>query len=174
MRNSINSDIGNYIAGFVDGEGSFHVAVQKNKTAKNIWQIIPEFHVSQRGESKSVLELVMNTLECGYIKPNHAKNPKDTTWVFVVRSRDDLLNKVIPFFKKFSLRTTKQHDFDKFAFIVNAMNNNNHGSVEGLIELLKIAFSMNNGGVRRKYILEDIISCLKPSETTRQTFLNLE
>jgi hypothetical protein len=170
MRNIINRDIGNYIAGFVDGEGSFHVAVQRNKTAKNLWQIIPEFHVSQRGESKSVLELIMNTLACGYIKPNHHKNPKDTTWVYVVRSRDHLLNRVIPFFNEFSLRTTKQYDYEKFSNIVHAMDKGHHRSVEGLIELLGIAFSMNNGGARRRYTLDSIVSCLKPSETTRQTF----
>ena len=57
-----------YIAGFVDGEGSFHVAFQKRPDLKFGWQAVPEFHVSQNFPSKVVLEAIQNTLHCGYIK----------------------------------------------------------------------------------------------------------
>src|SRR3989337_4550526 len=41
-----DEQIGHYIAGFVDGEGSFHVAVQRNPTTRLKWQGVPEFHIS--------------------------------------------------------------------------------------------------------------------------------
>ena len=34
-----------YVTGFVDGEGSFHIALYKDIRMKTGWKIIPEFHV---------------------------------------------------------------------------------------------------------------------------------
>ena len=102
-----DSNLCHYIAGFVDGEGSFHVAIQMNPSTKLKWQIVPEFHVSQHAASKNVLDLLRHVFDCGYVKPNHRLNSKDETFVFVVRSRFDLANKVIPFFREYLLRTSK-------------------------------------------------------------------
>jgi hypothetical protein len=158
-----------YISGFVDGEGSFHVAVQKNPTVRSLWQIVPEFHVSQHEDNVEVLELVRCVLGCGYIKPNHRKNSKDVTWAFVVRSREDLKDKVIPFFQEFPLRTSKKDDFEKFASIVLAMCDGKHRTTDGLRELLELSFAMNRVGKYRKLRLPEILKDLEPSETVRQT-----
>ena len=45
-----------YVSGFVDGEGSFHIALYKDVRMKMGWKVIPEFHVSQRVSSRSVLD----------------------------------------------------------------------------------------------------------------------
>ena len=47
-----------YIAGFVDGEGSFHVAICRNSGTTSGWQLVPEFHVSQNVERREVLDLI--------------------------------------------------------------------------------------------------------------------
>jgi hypothetical protein len=36
-----------YIAGYVDGEGSFSISVQRNESCRIGFQLVPEFHVSQ-------------------------------------------------------------------------------------------------------------------------------
>src|SRR2546427_10838585 len=51
-----------YIAGYVDGEGSFHVAVQRNPWTRAGWQLVPEFHVSQSPERRQVLDLIERRL----------------------------------------------------------------------------------------------------------------
>src|SRR5687767_11492282 len=99
-----------YIAGFVDGEGSFHVAVQRNPSTRVGWQLVPEFHVSQAPERRQVLDLIAQRLDCGRIRANH-RGSSDTTLVFVVRNRDDLLTKVFPFFEAQPLLSSKQGDF---------------------------------------------------------------
>ncbi len=66
-----------YIVGFVDGEGSFHIAIYKDARMKIGMKIIPEFHVSQRVSSREVLDRLRETFECGYVKANHAKNRSD-------------------------------------------------------------------------------------------------
>src|SRR5438876_371537 len=49
-----------YIAGYVDGEGSFHVAVCRNEGTRAGWQLVPELHVSQNAERREVLELILS------------------------------------------------------------------------------------------------------------------
>ena len=51
-----------YIAGFVDGEGSFHVAICRNAGTRAGWQLVPEFRVSQNCERREVLDLIARRL----------------------------------------------------------------------------------------------------------------
>jgi len=88
-----------YLAGYVDGEGSFHVAIQRNPSTRFGWQLVPEFHVSQNPERASILELLRARLGCGRIRPNARAGGRDRSLVYVVRNRNDLLTKVIPFFR---------------------------------------------------------------------------
>ncbi len=156
-----------YIAGFVDGEGSFHVSFQKRQDLRFRWQIFSEFHICQNRASVKVLQTIQDVLQCGYIKENHAKNDKDKTYVYVVRNRQDLLSKIVPFFEKYPLHTAKRNDFEKFKVILNMMQNNDHLSEAGFIEIAKLAFSMNAMGKYRKVSIDKILTSLKSSETTR-------
>src|SRR5438270_6777313 len=109
-----------YIAGYVDGEGSFSVVVNRNPSCKSGYQLVPEFHVSQNGDRAQVLQLIQQRLGgCGYVKRNGLR---DRALVFVVRRRADLLEKVIPFFESSPLLSSKQADFTKFASIVRAIH----------------------------------------------------
>jgi len=138
-----------YIAGFVDGEGSFHVAVQRNPSTRLGWQLVPEFHVSQDAQRPEVLDLIRERLGCGSIRENH-RGSRDTTMVFVVRRRDDLLNKVIPFFERQPLISGKRAEFDTFAHIVREMNVGEHLSAKGFARLKALALAMNGGGRYRR------------------------
>ena len=138
-----------YIAGYVDGEGSFHVAFQKNPSTRFRYQLVPEFHVSQNAERRQVLDLMKQRLACGRIQENH-RGSKDTTMVFVVRNRADLLTRIIPFFERQPLLSSKQQDFLIFASIVRAMESGRHLSPEGFRSLLTQALVMNGGGRYRR------------------------
>ena len=137
---------GYYIAGYVDGEGSFHVAIQKNHYTTVGYQLVPEFRVSQNAERNTVLELIRQVFQCGYIKQNHPGNDYDQTEVLVVRNRKDLLTKVIPFFETYPIISAKADEFRKFAVIVRAMSEGKHLQRDGFIDLLELAFSMNGNG----------------------------
>ena len=168
-----DESICHYVAGFVDGEGSFHVAVQRNPSTRWKWQVIPEFHVSQNDGNQDVLELIRQTLGCGYLKPNHRNSP-DRTHVLVVRDRADLATKVVPFFRKYVLRTTKRADFERFAQIVEMMEAGKHRDLEGLRLILRMAFTMNQEGTRRRLSVKDILARLEPSETVRRILTKSE
>ncbi len=157
-----------YISGYVDGEGSFSVVVNRNPTCRMRYQLVPEFHVSQNGDRAQVLGLIQQRLGgCGYIKRN---GRRDQALVLVVRKREDLLQEVIPFFEHSPLLSAKQADFEKFAAIVKAMAAGVHRTPVGFIELLQTAVSMNgNGRFRRERWLEILSGQPESSETVRQT-----
>jgi LAGLIDADG endonuclease len=136
-----------YIAGYVDGEGSFSISIQRNPSCRIGLQLVPEFHVSQNGDRAQVLQLIRGRLGCGYAKPN---SKRDRALVFVVRDRRALLESVIPFFERVPLISTKHHDFEKFAKVVRAMAGGRHLSPTGFRELLEIALSMNGAGRYRR------------------------
>jgi hypothetical protein len=157
-----------YISGYVDGEGSFSVVVNRNPSCRTGFQLVPEFHVSQNGDRAEVLRLIQARLGgCGYIKPN---GRKDRALVFVVRKREDLLRRVIPFFERSRLLSSKQRDFEKFARVVRAMALGRHRTPIGFEELLILALSMNGNGRFRKVRWQELIhSRPESSETVRQT-----
>ena len=157
-----------YISGYVDGEGSFSVVVNRNPSCRTGYQLVPEFHVSQNGDRAQVLDLMQQRFGgSGYIKRN---GTRDRALVYVVRRREDLLQKVIPFFEASPLLSSKQVDFEKFATIVRAMAAGDHRSPEGFRTLLETAVSMNGNGRFRHYQwLEVIRSNPESSETVRQT-----
>ena len=138
-----------YLAGFVDGEGTFHVAVCRNEGLRAGVQLVPEFHVSQAPERRQVLDLLEQRLGCGRIRENH-RGSRDTTLVFVVRRRQDLLRQVIPFFEANPLLSSKQQEFVTFASIVRAMDAGEHLSRSGFEALKALALTMNGGGRYRR------------------------
>jgi LAGLIDADG endonuclease len=138
-----------YIAGFVDGEGCFHVAVQRNPSTRVGWQLVPEFRISQDVSRVKVLDLARQLIGCGLLRENH-KGSNDHTYVLVVRRREDLLLKVIPFFERNPLLSCKQEEFATFARIVRAMANGEHLVGAGFERLVAQALDMNGGGRYRR------------------------
>ena len=70
-------------------------------------------------------------------------NHKEHLYRYVVRVRKELLEVIIPFFRQNPLRSSKQHDFEKFAHCVELIEANRHLTREGLIDIAEIAQTMN-------------------------------
>ncbi len=148
-----------YIAGYVDGEGSFSVSVQRNTSCRVGFQLVPEFHVSQNADRAQVLELIRTRLGCGYIKPN---SKTDRAPVYVVRDRGALVERVVPFFERNPLLSSKHADVETFAAIVRAMSRNEHRSDAGFGRLLDLALAMNGGGRFRKVQWRELVAAQNP------------
>jgi hypothetical protein len=157
-----------YIAGYVDGEGCFAVSINRNPTCRSGYQLVPEFQVSQNGDRSQVLELIRERLGgCGYIKSN---GKKDRALVYVVRRREDLLERVIPFFERSPLLSSKKQEVERFATIVRMMAVGHHRTRSGFSKLLDEALSMNGEGRFRSVRWKDVIgSDPESSETVRRT-----
>ena len=155
-----------YIAGYVDGEGSFSVTINRNPTSRFKLQLVPELHVSQNGDRREVLDLIKKRLGCGYIKRN---GRKDQVMVFVVRNREDLLTKVIPFFERSPLLSSKRNEFETFARVVRSRAKGEHLDELGFSKVLKLGLSMNGNGRFRQVKWHELVSHPESSETVRQT-----
>jgi len=70
-------------------------------------------------------------------------NHREHLYRYVVRRRRDLLETVIPFFRRYPMLTSKQDNFEKFAKCVELVDSGRHLTPEDLIAILEIAQTMN-------------------------------
>ncbi len=160
---SIASDIGYYISGFVDGEGSFNISIRKHPGYKLGWKTSLTFNVSQKGAQS--LELLKNTFQCGYVRKRW-----DNIHYYEIVEFEKIISRVIPFFEKFKLRSEKGKDFLIFRNVAELMKNGEHLTINGIIKILELRKPMNYGGKNRRLKVQEIIADLKgSSETIRQT-----
>ena len=157
-----------YIVGFVEGEGTFHIAFYQDPRMKQNIKVIPEFHVNQSYLRIVTLRAIKKYFGCGYIKANHAKRANDDTCVYVVRERKDLLNKIIPFFRKYKLLSAKGKSFEIFAQVVELIVLGKHRTKSGVKRIINLAYKMNVNGKYRKISKVDLLRSLESSETIRQ------
>ena len=133
-----------WIIGYVDGEGCFSVSLFRNKTTKFGWQVFPEFVVTQGEKSKKSLEILLKFFKCGKVFINKRyDNHKENLYRYCVRSKKDLTEIIIPFFRQNRLKTAKKEDFEIFAKVVAMMNENKHSKIEGIKKIAKMVEKMN-------------------------------
>ncbi len=139
-----------WIVGFVDGEGCFTVSFFKHPKSRLRlkWQVFPEFVITQEMKSKNSLSDIRKFFGCGTIYLNKRyDNHHEHLLKYVVRNRQDLLTKIIPFFETYPLRTAKKNDFKRFAQIVKMMEKKQHLNEKGLAKIRILTTQMNT----RKY-----------------------
>ncbi len=148
-------EIGHYLAGFVDGEGSFNVSIKKVNDRKLEWRVGACFNVSQR--ERHILELLQRTLECGTIRRRW-----DGVHYFEVNSYRDLNDNVIPFFRKYPLRSpSKNETLGIFARICEMMCAGRHLTSEGVCEIVHLRNQMNNETSKRHRDDQEILDSFK-------------
>ena len=149
-----------WIIGFVDGEGCFSIGFikQPEKTEQNRlrrgyktgYQVTHEFVVTQGEKSLPSLEILKEYFGVGRIYVNHRKdNHKEPLYRYAVRNREELNEVIIPFFKKYSLKTAKKEDFGKFEQCLKIILKGEHLTSSGLQKILAIANSMNRKKIRQ-------------------------
>ncbi len=144
-------DVGYYLAGFTDGEGSFNISFRPREDYSIPWKVSVCFNISQKDEV--ILSTFKRYLECGTMRQR-----KDGVWYYEVNNLEAIISNVIPFFNKFRFRSAKKkRDFAKFKEIVELMKDNQHLTREGIEKILEIRREMNDGG-KRKYSEKEILS----------------
>ena len=143
--------IGYYLAGFADGEGSFNVSLRKKGDYGVGWQLCPSFNISQK--DPTVLFLFKRYLKCGTLRKRF-----DGVMYYEVLNIDMLWTVVIPFFNKFQLlSSSKKTNFSIFRKILGLMYERRHLTIEGFNEILLLRENLNLGkGRTRKYEINDV------------------
>ncbi len=134
-----------WIVGFVDGEGCFHVSVNAHPEMTAGFQVLPEFTVVQHERDVQVLHALKAYFGCGVVRKNNGDR-----MAYRVRGHEHLSKNIVPFFEKHSLKSRKRVDFAKFRDIVNLMNRGEHLTSDGVDRIRDIANQMNRKGLKIK------------------------
>ena len=159
---SVPSQIGWYLAGFTDGEGSFNVSFRPREDYRAPWKVSLCFNVSQRDEV--ILAKFKRHLGCGTMRQRH-----DGVWYFEVNNLTAIRENVIPFFRRFGfLSAKKKRDFTIFQQMASLMAEGAHLHRAGIERLLELRRNMNDGG-KRKHLEAEILAEFLVSESSETT-----
>ena len=128
-----------WIVGFIDGEGCFHVGINKNESMSLGVQVLPEFTVVQHEVDEQVLYALKDYFGCGVVRKNHGNRLS-----YRVRGQENLQKQIVPFFEKHKLKTRKRVDFLKFRKVILLIEKGEHLEADGLEKIRKIKKSMNS------------------------------
>jgi LAGLIDADG endonuclease. len=138
----INNDIKdpNWITGFVDGEGCFYIKPRKVKSSLQE-RFYLSFRLSQHSRDILLMNNISNFLNCGLIELSTSKKIVR----FVVDKFSDNMNKIIPFFEKYPLLSTKRLDFQDFCKVSCILKEKSFLNEEDILKIKVIKSNMNSG-----------------------------
>ena len=151
---TISSELGNFLAGFALGEGSFMIVCRRRADYRCGWKVSAAFNVSQNDIAP--LELFRRALKCGTIRL-----AGNSGWYFEVNKLRDIQSSVVPFFRRFPLVGRKETDFEMFADGVSILAQSPLTD-KACREILEIRESLNGGG-KRRYTMERILRDYTPN-----------
>jgi LAGLIDADG endonuclease len=148
-----------WVIGFVDGEGCFSIGFvrqaggRRRRGYRTGYQVFHRFVVTQGVKSRACLEDLRDFFGVGRLYENRRHdNHKEHLAQYIVGRRDELLETVIPFFRRHPLRTAKQSDFEKFALCMAHVAAGSHLTYDGLVAIAEVAQTMNHQKPRRELI----------------------
>ena len=127
-----------WLSGFTSAEGCFYILITKSTTKIGI-RVLLVFQITQHTRDEELIKSFIKYFKCGniYIKGN--------AFDFKVTKLDDIQNKIIPFFKKYSILGVKALDFADFCKVAELIKEKKHLTKEGLEQIRKIKVGMNKG-----------------------------
>lgn len=128
-------------SGLINGEGSFGITVDRNKTRKLSWRVQLKFQIGLHTKDLNLLYLLQQHL--GGIGSIHLARNREIV-NYSIDSIEDL-NKLITHLEKYPLLTQKAADFLLFKQAIKLVNNKAHLTVKGLNQIVNIKASMNLG-----------------------------
>nr|YP_009517164.1 LAGLIDADG homing endonuclease [Blastosporella zonata]YP_009517209.1 LAGLIDADG homing endonuclease [Blastosporella zonata]AYE93084.1 LAGLIDADG homing endonuclease [Blastosporella zonata]AYE93085.1 LAGLIDADG homing endonuclease [Blastosporella zonata] len=134
----------NWISGFVTGDSTFCVTIEKSSGNKvglrrRVRLIFGTcLHIRDR-------ELLIGI--ANYFKLDEGKYIYDSvtreTSLLQIKNNSDIINKVIPFFNKYPILGVKSLDFADFKRVAELMKNKEHLTESGFSKIIKIVKQMN-------------------------------
>jgi hypothetical protein len=131
-----------YIAGFIDGEGSFNITISKDPNRSSNYRLICELHITQSAHSIKLLEGFRDYFGCGVVKVD---NKLTNTMKYQVSSYKDIARLTpFPFLDKHPLLTSKHLNYQAFKEAINLMVKKEHLTSEGMSKIQMLAGQMNS------------------------------
>ncbi len=140
-----------YVAGFIDGEGSFSISIGKHKTLRRGFEVRPEFEIELRKDDQEILERILVTIgigriyDCSYERYGwypHAKYKITSIW--------DLKKHLFPFLDRYPLQAKKRKSYLLFREIVLMVCAKEHLSDEGFNKIVSLRDNLRSLGKKAK------------------------
>lgn len=131
-----------WISGFVEGEGSFVISITQNKSSKST-QVRLFFKVAQHVKNVQVLYAMKTFFGVGIVKRQRSASDPSEVWEYVVSRFEHLDTKIIPFFEKTPMHSSKKFDFFRFRKVAIMMKRKDHLTADGVMIIKSIALRMN-------------------------------
>src|SRR3989338_6738384 len=140
-----------YIAGFIDGEGSFSICINKQKTTRNGIEIRPGFAIELRADDREILERIMVTIGCGKIYDcsyerygwfPHAK--------YRISSYRLLVEYLIPFLDKHPLQAKKAVVYRLWRQVVLMVYQKEHITKKRIRKIREMRIEISKHGKKQK------------------------
>jgi len=128
-----------WVAGFTSGDGCFKISIRESKLHKTGSRVVLLFVVTQHIRDELLLKSLVDFFGCG-----QTYSYKDYT-EFRCQSFKDNYEKILPFFKKYSIIGVKSKDFEDWAKVAKMMQTKDHLTNEGFDKIRKIRRGMNKG-----------------------------
>lgn len=156
-----------YISGLAQTDGSFFCSVVISTKHRFGLQFRPKFTLTADLDSKYVLDSIAQYFCCGKVTTNLKTHSAE----YVVEKLENLQNIIIPHFLNYPVFCAKLHAFKLFKQIVSILSTKDNRTIEGRIELLKMALSMNITTNRSKDRINLLFSLLGVSDTKDIEFI---
>jgi len=126
-----------WVVGFIDGEGTFHVAVQKNASMGLGYQVQLQFAITQHNRDAELMDKFPLFFNCGYVT-----NDGPTKKQFRIRDFSQMDN-LFELIDSTPLLTQKRLDAADFRRVHAMMCKGLHKTADGLEEIRAIKATMN-------------------------------
>ena len=129
----------NWLAGFASAEGCFYINILKSQSSSIGFQVILVYVITQHIRDEMLIIRIRDYLNCGNISKYRE------AFYLRVSKFDDIVNIIIPFFKKYPIRGVKEQDFRDWCKVAELMKNKAHLTKDGLNKISIIKAGINLG-----------------------------
>lgn len=140
-----------YVAGFIDGEGSFSVSIGKHKTLKRGFEVRCEFEIELRADDWDILERILTTIgvgkvyDCSYERYGWYPHAK-----YKITSVKDMVKYLFPFLDQYPLQAKKAKVYALFKEIALMVLRKEHLSDRGFEKVTILRDRMRTMGKKAK------------------------
>nr|YP_011020421.1 LAGLIDADG endonuclease [Ganoderma weberianum]WQH62843.1 LAGLIDADG endonuclease [Ganoderma weberianum] len=141
-----------WISGFVSGDSSFCVSIEKSinqigrvrlifgtclhiRDKALLIGIADYFNILEESKQSAVKSKIINIYD----------STKRETSLLQIRNYSDIVNKIIPFFNEYPILGVKRLDFSDFKKVAELIKNKEHLTESGFSQIIKIVEKMNLG-----------------------------
>lgn len=153
-----------YLGGFVEGEGSNSVSITINKNFKYGVNIQPVFNVSQHKNGLNILNSFKELFENAGSVVEKSGSPD--IFVYTLKGYKQIIKYVLPFLETYVQPfSCKTKEFKIFKEIVILSSEGKKKNKNDLINLVKLAYTLQGKGKTRKRELSEILKIIEDKQS---------